>query len=114
MADWSAELGEAVCLALRQQAEKLGLSLGDEPVWSGLAFSEALDPYSGEVSRIGVWQGQSRYGKVTLFPDGRVFAEYQVLLPHPQQPGHYVEAVQVWGRPPERLRGDAVLGEYLR
>ena len=49
---------------------------------------------------------------VVFFPDGRVFAEYQVLLPHPTLPDRYVEAVQVWGFP-EKLRGDVVLAEWL-
>ncbi len=106
-----AALGEAVCAALRGQAAKLGLSIGDEPVWAEAAFEDRIDPFSLEISRIGTWRGRQRYGTVTLFPDGRIFAEYQVLLPHPEKPDSYVESVQVWGRP-ERLRGDAVIAEY--
>lgn len=103
--------GEAVCAALRRQVEKLGLSIGDEPVWAGLGFVETVDPFSQETSLVGTWRGGQRYGTVTFFPDGRIFAEYQVLLPHPAKPECYVEAVQVWG-PPEQLRGDAVIAEY--
>ena len=103
--------GEAVCTALRGQVEKLGLSIGDEPHWSALSFAETVDPFSQEVSLIGTWKGGARYGSVTFFPDGRVFAEYQVLQPHPQSVGSYVETVQVWGRPPQ-LRGEAVLAEF--
>lgn len=103
--------GEAVCAALRSQVEKLGLSIGDEPHWSALSFAETVDPFSQEVSLIGTWKGGERYGTVTFFPDGRVFAEYQVLQPHPQSVGSYVETVQVWGRPPQ-LRGEAVLAEF--
>ena len=106
-------LGEAVCAALRGQAAKLGLSIGDEPVWADAAFEDRIDPFSLEISRIGIWRGQHRYGTVTLFPDGRIFAEYQVLLPHPEKTDSYVESVQVWGRP-EKLRGDAVISEYLK
>ncbi|HEX6736017.1 MAG TPA: hypothetical protein VF096_14515 [Azonexus sp.] len=105
--------GEAVCAALRGQVEKLGLSLGDEPRWAGLSFAETRDPFSQEVSLVGTWRGGERYGTLTFFPDGRLFAEYQVLQPHPALAGWYVEAVQVWGRPGQ-LRGDAVLGEYAR
>lgn len=103
--------GEAVCVALRRQVEKLGLSIGDEPCWAGLSFVETLDPFSQETSLVGTWRGGQRYGTVTFFPDGRIFAEYQVLLPHPAKTGYYVEAVQVWGLP-EQLRGDAVIAEY--
>jgi hypothetical protein len=106
-------LGDKVCGAVRRQVEKLGLSIGDEPIWGKATFVETVDPYSQEINLIGTWRGQARYGTVTIFPDGRVFAEYQVLLPHPEKGGSYVEAVQVWG-PPEKLRGDAVLAEYAR
>jgi hypothetical protein len=108
-----AEQGAAVCAALRRQVEKLGLSIGDEPVWAGLSFVETVDPFSQETTLVGTWRGGERYGTVTFFADGRIFAEYQVLLPHPAKAEYYVEAVQVWG-PPEQLRGDAVLAEYAR
>lgn len=107
-----AAFGAAVCAALRSQVEKLGLSIGDEPVWAAAAFEEATDPYSREVSRIAVWRGGARYGKAIFFPDGRVFAEYQVLLPHPAQAERYVDSVQVWGSP-GCLRGEAVVGDSL-
>jgi hypothetical protein len=103
--------GLAVCLALRRQVEKLGLSIGEEPVWSEAGFSEQADPYSGEISVIATWRGKQRYGTATFFPDGRVFADYQVLLPHPTREDSYIESVQVWGRP-EQLRGDPVIAPY--
>lgn len=105
--------GEAVCVALRGQVEKLGLSIGDEPVWAEAVFAEEVDPYSQEVSVIATWRGKQRYGTVTFFPDGRVFAEYQVLLAHPSREDCYVESVQVWGRP-EKLSGDPVIAEYAK
>jgi len=104
-------LGAEVCLAIRRQVEKLGLTIGDEPVWAEAGFAEQADPYSGETSLVGTWRGKARYGTVTLFPDGRVFAEYQVLLPHPALAGHYVEAVQVWGRT-GALKGDPVIAAF--
>ena len=72
-------LGAEVCLAIRRQVDKLGLQIGDEPVWAEAGFVEQVDPYTGERSLVGTWRGKARYGTVTLFPDGRVFAEYQVL-----------------------------------
>lgn len=104
-------LGIEVCQALRRQVEKLGLEIGDEPVWAEACFAEQADPYSGEKSLVGTWRGKARDGTVTLFPDGRVFAEYQVMLPHPALPGHYVEAVQVWGRA-GALKGDPVVAAF--
>ena len=108
-----AALGNAVCAALRGQVEKLGLSIGDEPIWAEATFVETVDPFSQKINLIGTWRGKQRYGTVTIFPDGRIFAEYQVLLQHPAIENSYVESVQVWGRP-EKLRGDPVLAEYMK
>lgn len=108
-----AALGEAVCSALRGQVEKLGLSIGDEPVWAAATFEETTDPFSQEVSVVAYWRGGQRFGKATFFPDGRVFAEYQVLLPHPANGDSYVDSVQIWGRP-QQLRGEAVIADYLK
>jgi hypothetical protein len=105
--------GEAVCAALRGQVEKLGLSIGNEPVWSEAVFEETTDPFSQEVSVLAYWRGKERFGKATFFPDGRIFAEYQVLLPHPGKAESYVDSVQIWGRP-QQLRGEAVLVEYVK
>lgn len=106
-------LGEAVCAALRGEVAKLGLSIGDEPRWAEAAFAEKADPFSQEISVIATWRGQQRYGTATFFPDGRVFAEYQVLLPHPEKAERYVESVQIWGRP-QQWRGDAVIADYMK
>jgi len=108
-----AALGEAVCAALRGQVAKLGLSIGDEPVWADASFEEAVDPFSQEVSVVAYWRGKARFGKATFFPDGRVFAEYQVLLAHPDKADSYVDSVQIWGRP-EHLRGEAIIAEYMK
>lgn len=104
-------VGLAVCDALRAQVAKLGLSIGDEPRWADVVFSEKVDPFSQEVSVLATWRGQARFGQATFFPDGRVFAEYQVLLAHPAQPDSYVETVQVWGQP-DQLRGDATIAAF--
>lgn len=106
-----AAVGAAVCAALRAQVNRLGLSIGEEPVWAEARFSTQTDPFSREVSLLAVWSGQARYGTASFFPDGRVFAEYQVLLPLPGSAERYVESVQVWGRA-EQLRGEAVIVEY--
>lgn len=104
------DLGAAVCAALRAQVEKRDLSIGDEPRWEALVFAEVIDPFSQEPSLVGQWRGD-RNGSLTVFPDGRIFAEYQVLLACPDDMQRYVEAVQVWGTA-ARLCGDAVIGEF--
>ena len=106
----SPQVGAAVCEAIRTQVARLGLSIGDEPSWAAVQLSEKTDPFSKESSLIATWRGSARYGTATFFADGRVFAEYQVLQPHPRLVGQFVEAVQVWGTP-DALRGDVVLME---
>ena len=106
-------IGIAVCAALRAQAARAGVDIGPEPVWAEAQFSTVTDPFSQAQSRVATWQGRARYGKATFFPDGRVFAEYQVLLPHPENPEIYIEAVQVWGRPPA-FKGEAVVAAGLK
>jgi hypothetical protein len=103
-----ARLGDAVCDKIREAAARLGVDLGDRPRWSQARLGETTDPYSGETSLTGTWQDGSRYGSVTLFPDGRVYAEYQLLVPHPSLPGQFVEAVSVWGDA-SRLKSEPVL-----
>lgn len=101
----------AVCNALRGQVEKLGLSIGKEPVWGNAVFRRETDPFSKQESLVAAWQDQPRNGSVTFFPDGRVFAEYQVLQPQPGRSDSYVEAVQVWGRP-DALKGEPVIRQW--
>ncbi len=103
--------GQAVCAALRDQAARLGLDLGEGPAWPPAGWRSQRDAYSGEDTMVGVWRDGERYGELHFLPDGRVFAEYQVLLPHPGQPGTLVEAVSVWGHP-LRLKGDPVLRRW--
>ena len=102
------DAAQAVCDALRAQVARLGLSIGDEPVWLAACVDVARDPFTQASSLVATWKGAARYGTATFFPDGRVFAEYQVLMPLPDKDDQFVEAVQVWGRP-DALRGEAVI-----
>lgn len=102
------QLGQAVCEKIRQAAARLGVDLGPTPTWPAASYRQQTDPYSGEVSLIGTWQDGQRYGTVTIFPDQRIFAEYQILAPHPKLPGQFVEAVNVWGTL-HQLKSDPVL-----
>ena len=60
------DFGAAVCAALREQVERLGLSIGDEPHWSAATFEVAVDPYSQEASTVAYWRGGARFGKATF------------------------------------------------
>lgn len=104
--------GLQVCAALRGQAARLGVDLGTAPAWPPGHWAEERDPYSGERCQIGTWRDGDRYGTVRFLADGRVFAEYQVLLPHPSRPGQAIEAVSVWGTA-GALKGDPVLMPWV-
>mgnify|MGYP001764712548 CR=1 FL=1 len=66
-----------------------------------------LAPWTGPYGGVPPWD------RLEVDADGRVFAEYQVLLPHPAREDSYVESVQVWGTR-EKLRGDPVIAEYMK
>ncbi|MBT0960546.1 hypothetical protein [Denitromonas iodatirespirans] len=100
--------GRAVCSALRAQAAKIGICLGNEPTWPATTSETREDPFSRAPAVVVTWRGGPRFGTATFFADGRVFADYQVLAAHPTRPDYYVEAVQVWGSA-DALRGDAVI-----
>jgi hypothetical protein len=101
-------VGEAVCNAIRHQCQKYSVDIGDEPNWSLLQGESKKDPFSGEMSWQGEWKGGNRYGSITVFSDGRIFAEYQVLKVLDTTPAQFFESVQVWGTPP-KLKGDPVI-----
>lgn len=103
-----APLGAAVCAHLRLAASRLGVDLGARPDWSEASFALQTDPYSGEQSLVGTWKDGARYGTITCFPDQRVFAEYQILAPHPTLAGQFIEAIHVWGTT-DKLKSEPVL-----
>jgi len=106
----TALVGE-ICSALRQVAGRFGLDLGEEPRSTDAVWQTKTDPFSGENCPRLVWEGKARNGEVNFFPDGRIFAEYQVLLALPGDAERYIEAVQVWGRR-GALKSDAVIGRF--
>ncbi|MDZ4314230.1 MAG: hypothetical protein U0989_05635 [Azonexus sp.] len=75
-----ATLGNAICTALRGQVEKLGPSIGEEPIWAEATFAETVDPFSQEINLIGIWSGKQRYGTVTIFPNERKYIEGEGIL----------------------------------
>jgi len=101
-------LGMAVCMRMREAAARLGVDLGNTPDWSLTRFELKTDPYSGEVSLIGVWKDGHRYGTINCFPDQRVFAEYQILAPHPELKNQFIEAISVWGKA-DGLKSEPIL-----
>ncbi len=91
-------VGETVLAGLRREAAQIGLEL-PTPAWDSGQFSLQRDAYSGEESLIARWRGDPRNGMIDLRADGRVYAEFDLLAPHPKRPGWFVEAIIAWGEP---------------
>jgi hypothetical protein len=96
------ELGEAICQALMNEVEKIGLTdkaLLTAP-WERARFELQRDPANGEYSLCGVWQDANgqRIGSIVFHCDGSFFAEYDVVEQHPKDQRWFVEAVNAWGK----------------
>lgn len=59
------------------------------------------DPFDHSLALYVEWRGAGNayLGSILLTGDGQVFAEFDVLLPHPHKARWVVEAVTAWGRP---------------
>jgi hypothetical protein len=58
------------------------------------------DPATSEYSLVGDWlreQGM-KLGTLLFHSDGSVFVEQDVVRPHPERQGWFVEAVNAWGK----------------
>lgn len=61
------------------------------------------DPFDHSLALYAEWrsEGGGYLGSILLTGDGQVYAEFDVLLPHPGKPQWVIEAVTAWGRPGE-------------
>lgn len=95
---------EAACNALQQGLETLGLDAGPHGVAIGgpaeLNFRTETDSVTGAVGWVGEWRNPrgGRIGQFILRADGGLYAEYDILRPHPSRAGWFVEALEAWGR----------------
>lgn len=83
----------AACLA------RAGLEV-DLPAPAALSRSELReDPFDHSLALYAEWRGGSGalLGNVLVHANDMVFAEFDVLAPHPAKPGWVVEAVTAWG-----------------
>ena len=91
---------EQVVAALTSELERQGLSAAAQRVPAHCDRHQVqTDPFDGTQSLLGEWldpQGH-RLGSVILHQGGQLFAEFDVLLPHPTRRQWFVEAVTAWG-----------------
>lgn len=102
--------GRLIIEAWHRELRLLGLAARVAlPAWETATFALQRDPASVEDALTGSWRGirGELRGSVVIHADGSFFAEYDILLPHPQRARWFIEAVTAWG-------GDAGVKAELR
>lgn len=97
------EFGRMVCNRIAENIAELGFSLHENsvlPQFDSAEFNLVTDPYSQSQDLVGFWYnvGKQRIGQIKFHGDGSFYAEYDVVQPHPNQSGYFVEAINAWGR----------------
>jgi hypothetical protein len=88
----AAMLNELSALHLDQAGEGLNAPLKNLEV--------RKDPFDGAETLYGEWRDahNQMVGSLQLMGSGKVFAEFDVVQPHPQKPKWFIEAVAAWGQ----------------
>lgn len=97
------EFGKAVCQRISENIAKLGFQLQTDitlPNYDAAEFSLVTDPYTQSQDLVGYWYnaGKQRIGQIKFHGDGSVYAEYDVVKPHPTKKQWFVEAINAWGQ----------------
>lgn len=94
--------GEAICAAMENELHQMGFTQAADLAkhFAQAHFELSRDPYDGRNSLKGVWLNAKGHevGSILFYPDGAFYAEYDVVLPHPQKSKWFVEAITAWGR----------------
>jgi len=106
------QLADQVFDRLYREVLKLGFSGEDVILMRPQEANYRLerDPASSEFSLVGDWIGERgmKLGTLLFHADGSFFVEQDVVRPHPQRTGWFVEAVNAWGRG-EEIKAEARL-----
>jgi hypothetical protein len=96
------QLADQIFDQLYRQVLKLGFANGDVYLKrpQEAIYRLELDPASSEYSLVGDWLDAKgmKLGTLLFHADGIFFVEQDVVRPHPQRSGWFVEAVNAWGR----------------
>ena len=95
--------GTCVCQLISESIAKLGFSVQtpiDLPNYDAAQFSLVIDPYTQSQDLVGYWYDnrKQRIGQIQFHGDGSVYAEYDVVQPHPRKRQFFVEAINAWGQ----------------
>lgn len=86
--------------AMVAELERTGLGYLSERIPDQLTrYQMQTDPYDGSRTFSGEWRSAfgQRVGSVLIHQGGQVFAEFDILVPHPTDSRWFVEAVTTWG-----------------
>ncbi len=111
MPENSGDLQQAIWQALRTELTRKGLAdaLEAEPR-PLVAVQLRRDPYDGTDAVYGEWRDPNGrlLGNLILHADGKIFAELDIMRPHPTDTRWFVEGVTAWGVP-DALRAELKL-----
>lgn len=90
----------SIRMAFATEMERRGLGYLCDRIPTDLSSSTTqADPYDGSLTFSGEWRTESgqRLGSVVIHQGGQVFAEFDLLVPHPRDSRWFVESVTSWG-----------------
>lgn len=91
---------EEISQALRERLAQSGFSVALSLIPRQFGLRELRrDPFDGSEALYGEWfspEGR-RLGNVMIHADGKLYAEFDVVKPHPTDRRWFVEAVTAWG-----------------
>lgn len=73
-------------------------------------IEQVRDDFDNETRILGTWFNAEgvQFANIVRYTNGNMFAEHDVLLPHPGKSGLFIEAIEVWGYA-GRLKSDVRL-----
>jgi hypothetical protein len=101
--DFRREFGKNVCQRISEAIVKLEFEQTISltfPDYEKVDFYLITDPFTQKQNLAGYWFGSNgrRIGQIQFNSDGSVYAEFDILQPHPTKSNLFVEAVNVWGQ----------------
>lgn len=97
----SPELFQAISNQLQATLSKAGFTDAESlvPELGGGRKHEEKDPFDQSTVTVVTWYNPSnvKSGQVMLRANNQVYAEIDILKPHPKAPNRFVESVLAWG-----------------
>ena len=92
---------DEVCTSFRAALINLGFAEGVARIatFEACRIEVVVDGYDHQECILGDWFDEkgTRFAHIVRYDSGNLFAEHDVLLPHPTRPEWFVEAIEIWG-----------------